>query len=151
MIKPRDHLNKSNQIILNYLQIIVDGTFLLHVLFWFNFFAFRQVSLEKICSIFFPGPTALSKALRLLNFEIFSMAYRHFHVWWVFCNITLHILLMPGLRSFKALFDKFSRPYAYSLPYVYSGLKSLYLKTNPAVLHWNPDMFLCLVSFAYEY
>ena len=30
--------------------------------------------------ISFPGPTALLKALRLLNFGIFAMAYRYFQV-----------------------------------------------------------------------
>ena len=34
---------------------------------------------------FFPGPTALIKALRLLNFRIFPRVYRYFQDWWGFC------------------------------------------------------------------
>ena len=66
-----------------------------------------------IIFVFFPGPTALLKALRLSNFGIFSMAYRYFQVWWVFCNINLHILFMPYV---------YSRPYVYSFWQIFQAL-----------------------------
>ena len=55
---------------------------------------FVPVYIVKISTVrllildFFPGPTTLLNALHLLNFGIFSMAYRYFQVLWVFCNIT---------------------------------------------------------------
>ena len=51
------------------------------------------------------------RPLRLLNFEIFPRVYRYFQVWWLFCNIYLHILFIPYL---------YSRPYVYSFWQIFS-------------------------------
>ena len=72
---------------------------------------FREVVRNRI---FFPGPTALLKALRLLNFGIFPRVYRYFQVWWFFCNINLHILFMPYV---------YSRPYVYSFWQIFQALR----------------------------
>ena len=64
--------------------------------------------------IFFPGSTALLKALRLLNFGFFSMAYRYFQVLWVFCNITSRISFMPYV---------YLRPYVYSFWQIFKALR----------------------------
>ena len=66
---------------------------------------------------FFPGPTALLRALRLLNFGNFSMAYRYIQVWWAFCNITLHIFFMPYV---------YSRPHVYSFWQIFHALRLLH-------------------------
>ena len=52
-------------------------------LFYFFYSIFRNKRRPYILDIF-PGPTALLKATRLLNFEIFSMGYGHFQVFGVF-------------------------------------------------------------------
>ena len=68
----------------------------------------------RIRRYFFPGPTALLKALRLLNFWIFAMAHVYFQVWWGFFNITLNLLCMLYV---------YSRPYVYSFWQVFQVLR----------------------------
>ena len=62
----------------------------------------------------FPGPTALLKALCLLNFLILPRVYRYFQVLWGFCNINFHILFMPYI---------YSRPYVYSFCQIFPVLR----------------------------
>ena len=52
--------------------------------------------------------------LHLLSFGIFPRVYRYFQVWWVFCNINLHILFMPYV---------YSRPYVYSFWQIFQALR----------------------------
>ena len=101
---------------------------------------------------FFSRPYGLIKGPTFINFWNFFQALQFAH--FVFFNIvislqydffshtSLHIIcqIFPALWLFVfpnfpcptfiqgptfILFDKFSRPYGYSLPYVYSGLQSI--------------------------
>ena len=74
--------------------------------------------------IFFPGSTALLKALHLSNFE------KKFHGSQIFSSYMLIFLLnFPGPMFIQGplfiIFAKFSRPYVYFLPYIQSGLQSI--------------------------
>ena len=109
------------------IQKLCCSRFSLHRLVHLKFFGtqFKNVHLRGLCSSrlcisrpycmdFFPGPTALSKALRLLIFGIFARSYIYFHVWWGFCSINLHILFMPYV---------YSRPYVYSIWQIFHALR----------------------------
>ena len=74
-----------------------------------------------------PGPTALLMALRLLIFGIFSRPYRYFQVFHPKIKLlsvkSLHLFFLAKFSGPKfILFAKCSRPYVYSLPYIYSGV-----------------------------
>ena len=86
---------------------------------------------------FFPGPTFLLYALRLLIFAILSRPYRYFQFWsilFLFFNISLHILfcriffIMVTHQVFISqdptfiLFVNFFRPYIYSFCPIFYAL-----------------------------
>ena len=56
---------------------------------------------------FFPGPTALLKAVRLLIFGISSMGYEYFQVY------SMHMFILVA---------KFSRPYVYSFCQIFQAV-----------------------------
>ena len=90
-----------------------------HCLFTTGWSKLHRPYLRLLFLYFFPGPTALLKALRLLNVGNVSMGYRYFQFFYVYSNPYLHYFCTHFASPtfiqgpMFILFLKFSRPWGF--------------------------------------